>query len=325
MRNLLNTRVSQLDSCSNRKLWAAAIAGTVSIILSLNVTLGCNYVELEGPSGFTNNRGIWFVQTRIRIGDTDRFRAVCAEYPHNFDIDLEWRMTRLLTLLGGLSGCVVVSLIWSCTFSPLNTDAWYKLTVASIYCGILQGSSTLFIYSVACMKSSWIKEVESRHCYVATGFYTNAASTVLWILTSLIMAKFPPYGLSKKKTDIFSLGVRRLDTAEYGDALRTSVLSENVPHEPHDLCLSEDGMLYDEPHDLTLTEDGMASSGSSGLSSLHSLRDEIHEKGDERTVDTVNIASLKSSSSDSNSVDVSDEKEEEHEVELLKPVLPDFV
>jgi len=177
---------------------APAVVGTIAVILSLHVTLTCHFVALLAPKGYSQNRGIWYLQGYERIGDSDDFKDVCTPYPSVVHMDSKWYMIRLATLVGGILGSGVASYLWSCMYSPLTKRGWNMLAIACFVTAILQGFTLTFVGSSGCQKSEWLNESSKRSCVTTTGYDVDVVATIGWILTGLVMTMIPPHLQNEK-------------------------------------------------------------------------------------------------------------------------------
>mmetsp|Transcript_26645 Transcript_26645/g.32301 ORF Transcript_26645/g.32301 Transcript_26645/m.32301 type:complete len:295 (+) Transcript_26645:155-1039(+) len=200
----------------NWKALAPSIIGTIAIILSLHVTLSCKYVSLLAPHGYSQDRGVWYVEGFERVGDSDEFKNVCTPYPTDVHMDGLWQWVRAFTLFGGIIGSGVSSFLWSCMFSPLTVQAWRLLALACIVTAILQGLTMMFVHSNGCLNSKWVKYSGERSCTTTTGFDIDIAATVFWIATCAVMMLLPPQlFIPKVKDDLLpSASVKSLGISE---------------------------------------------------------------------------------------------------------------
>lgn len=171
----------------------------MSIFLSLHAILSCQYATLVAPNGFTQNRGIWYLEGFERIEDTNNFRHVCTPYPAVIQMNKGWRFSRIFSLASGLTGSAATSFLWSSFVTPLDRTTWFHIAGSCVTSALFQALLFPFIYSNGCRNSDWVLQSAMRHCTLSIGFDTNIAATILWLVTAAFMITKPPPKEKKSK------------------------------------------------------------------------------------------------------------------------------
>lgn len=189
---------------------------TIAFSLSCIGAFGCNFVKFVTPTQATsqitdiestdsktriqsvshNTSGIWSYQW----WDSSTKRYTCHAYPDSIDIDLKWKVARILStltiILGGLYllSLPIYRVIPCCYHSSQRKQQQYHYQFWGVICltaCVSETFSLIFLQSNACQDNVIFNLMRNHSCELSTGAKCTYAAMLFWFAAGFLILSNP--------------------------------------------------------------------------------------------------------------------------------------